>query len=206
MDSTVFTAQAAPPVEYAELNMTPEAASCVTPLVSVQEGRSTRVSRGMETTLAFLWPWYTCTIIAVSERALPSSVPPPSFLFVPERVSEPRTRMFSEPLSTFVGRSVPRAWLMSTLLRLLLSLKYRIPAPVPPSTTMPAAVQAVMRRALWRALRALRRRPFARGRAALVPGSPVCRVPACSRQACAPQSLCGRLPLLSGPSPSGRDT
>ncbi len=61
----------------------------------------------METTLAFLWPSYRCTIIAVSERALPSSVPPPSFLLLPERVSEPRTRMFSEPfLLTFSGRSI----------------------------------------------------------------------------------------------------
>ncbi len=56
IDSTVFTAQAAPPVEYAELNITPLPASCVTPWVSVHRGRSIRVSRGMETTLAFLWP------------------------------------------------------------------------------------------------------------------------------------------------------
>lgn len=125
MDSTVLTAQGAPPVVYAELNMTPDAASCSLPSVSVHWGRSIRVSRGMETTVAFLWPWYTWMIIAVSERALPSSVPPPSFLLEPERVSEPRTRMFSEPLSTFVGRSLPRTWLMSTLLMLPLSLKYR---------------------------------------------------------------------------------
>ncbi len=56
IDSTVFTAQAAPPVEYAELNITSDPASCSTPLLSVHSGRSTRVSRGMETTLAFLWP------------------------------------------------------------------------------------------------------------------------------------------------------
>lgn len=56
IDSTVFTAQAAPPVEYAELNITPSAAGCSPPSVSVQSGRSMRVSRGMETTLAFLWP------------------------------------------------------------------------------------------------------------------------------------------------------
>ena len=54
--STDFTAQAAPPVEYASLNITEFAAGCVVPLVSVHAGRSTRVSRGMETTLAFLWP------------------------------------------------------------------------------------------------------------------------------------------------------
>jgi hypothetical protein len=51
--------------------------------------------------------------------------------------------MFSEPLSAFLGRSVPRAWSMSTLFRLPLSLKYMYPAPAPPRTTMPAAVQAV---------------------------------------------------------------
>src|SRR5882757_3849821 len=80
--------------------------------------------------------------------------------------------MFSEPLSTLTGRSVPRTWLMSTLLMLPLSLKYRYPAPVPPSTTMPAATQAVISRPLRRLLRALRRRPFARWRGALVPDSP----------------------------------
>ena len=36
---------------------------------------------------------------------MPSSTPPPSFLLPPERVSEPRTRMSCEPLSTSRGRS-----------------------------------------------------------------------------------------------------
>ncbi len=44
MDSTVFTAQAAPPVEYAELNITPVAAAWVTPLASVQEARDEGVA------------------------------------------------------------------------------------------------------------------------------------------------------------------
>src|SRR4051794_13973673 len=78
--------------------------------------------------------------------------------------------MFSEPLSAFAGRPVPRAESMSTLLMLPLSLKYTYPAPVPPSTTMPAAVQAVIMRPLWRLLRGLRRRPLARPRGPSVPG------------------------------------
>ena len=173
-DSTVFTAQAAPPVEYAELNITPVAASWVTPLASVHSGRSMMVSRGMETTLALLWPLYTCTIIAVSERALPSSAPPPSFLLLPERESEPRTRMFSEPLSTFVGRELPSAWSMSTLLMLPLSLKYTYPAPVPPTTTMPAAVQAVIEKTLA---------ALAAGLAATALGAVACRCTGFSRYA-----------------------
>lgn len=94
----------------------------VLPVVSlVQSGRVIRVSRGMETTEAVLWPLLRWTTIAVSERAVPSSAPYAEF--APERESEPSTRMSSEPLSTLTGRFLPSAALMSTALRLPLSLK-----------------------------------------------------------------------------------
>ncbi len=54
--STVLTAQAGPPTSYAVLNMARRSPAAVPPWPSVHAGRSTRVSRGMETTLAFLWP------------------------------------------------------------------------------------------------------------------------------------------------------
>jgi hypothetical protein len=75
-----------------------------------------------------------CTTIAVSERA-PLVLPPPSLALLPLRESEPRTRMFIAPVTTgdcdaeaeadgvaaatLLGRSVPSAPLMSTLLMLL---------------------------------------------------------------------------------------
>lgn len=87
----------------------------------VQSGRVMRVSRGMETTEAVLWPLLMCSTIAVSERAVPSSAPYAEF--APDRESEPSTKMSSEPLSMLSGRSLPSAALMSTALRLPLSLK-----------------------------------------------------------------------------------
>lgn len=57
IDSTVLTAQAGPPTSYAVLNIARCCPGTVSPLVSlVQSGRVTRVSRGMETTLAVRWP------------------------------------------------------------------------------------------------------------------------------------------------------
>lgn len=119
--STVLTAQAGPPTSYAVLNIWRLPPGSALPSVVVQDGRVTRVSRGMETTLALLWPSYTWMIIAVSERAPPSSLP--YSLLAPARESEPRTRMSMDPLSTSCGRSVPSWALMSTPLMLPFSLK-----------------------------------------------------------------------------------
>ena len=63
-------------------------------------------------------------------------------------------------------------WSMSTLVRLPFSLKYRTPAPVPPRTTMPAALQAATSRALRRLARGLRRRPLPRRPGAVPRDSP----------------------------------
>ncbi|CAM5608425.1 hypothetical protein SCYAM73S_05989 [Streptomyces cyaneofuscatus] len=142
IDSTVFTAQAGPPTSYAVLNMARCSAGTVSSVVSLaQEGRSMRVSRGIETTLADLWPLSTCRTIAVSERAAPSSAP--YLPLSPERESEPSTRMSCEPSSTSSGRSVPSLASMSMLERLPSSVTYAYPSPAPPTTTTPATVQAV---------------------------------------------------------------
>src|SRR5882762_8625277 len=133
--STVLTAQTGPPTEYAVLNIALYATDVEPPDDSGQDGRVTRVSRGMLTIVAFLRPASMCTTIAVSERA-PELLPPPSALFsLPLRESEPRTRMFREPVgrgeaeaeaseagvvTAFAGRLSPSALLMSTLLMLLL--------------------------------------------------------------------------------------
>lgn len=135
IDSTVLTAHTGPPTEYAVLNIALYATDVEPPDDSGHDGRVTRVSRGMLTIVAFLRPASTWTTIAVSERA-PVLLPPPSALFsLPLRESEPRTRMFREPVGTgvadadaaadgvvtaFAGRSVPSALSMSTLLMLLL--------------------------------------------------------------------------------------
>ncbi len=113
IDSTVFTAQAGPPTSYAVLNIAFRSAPTCSPVVSlVQAGRSTRVSRGTETTSAEVCPLSTWTTIAVSERAAPSSAPYAEL--APERESEPSTRMSSAPSSASSGRSAPSAASMST--------------------------------------------------------------------------------------------
>src|SRR3954452_16138435 len=97
-DSTVFTAQTGPPTEYALLSIAPYATDVVPPEDVGHDGRVTRVSRGMLTTVAVVRPWSMWTTIAVSERA-PELSPPPSAAFaVPLRESEPRTRMFRASL------------------------------------------------------------------------------------------------------------
>ncbi len=137
------------------------AAGTASPVVSLsQAGRSTRVSRGIETTLADLWPLSTWTTIAVSERAPPSSVPYSPLS--PERESEPSTRMSCEPSSTSSGRSVPSLASMSTLERLPSSVTYAYPSPAPPTTTTPATVQAATTLARWRPVGFFRRVPVPR--------------------------------------------
>ncbi|CAM5729480.1 hypothetical protein SMICM304S_01011 [Streptomyces microflavus] len=136
-------------------------AGTVSSVVSlVQAGRSIRVSRGIETTLADLWPLSTCMTIAVSERAAPSSAP--YFPLSPERESEPSTRMSCEPSSTSSGRSVPSLASMSMLERLPSSVTYAYPSPAPPTTTTPATVQAVTTLARCRREGFLRRVPVPR--------------------------------------------
>src|SRR3954470_19780819 len=154
-DSTVLTAHTAPPTEYALLNIALYAGAVDPPDVSGQEGRVRRVSRGMLTIVARSRPASRCTTIAVSERA-PELLPPPSALFcLPLRESEPRTRMFREPVESgaaaeasadglgagFGGRSSARALAMSTLLMLLSRCQYAQPAAPAVSTSRPAMVR-----------------------------------------------------------------
>src|SRR4051794_15218801 len=104
--STVLTAHTAPPTEYALLNISPYRTPVEPPEVSGHEGRVTRVSRGMLTTVALVRPASRWTTIAVSDRA-PSLLPPPSFWFsLPLRESEPRTRMFREPVGKGAAEAV----------------------------------------------------------------------------------------------------
>jgi hypothetical protein len=144
------------------LNIAPYATAVEPPESSGQEGRVTRVSRGMLTTVAFVRPSSRWTIIAVSERA-PPLLPPPSSLFrLPFRESEPRTRMLSAPLGSGVaetasgpvgigvviplaGRSSPSALSMSTLLMLWFRCQYAHAAPAIETTrTQPSATPAAL--------------------------------------------------------------
>ncbi len=152
----VFTAQAAPPVSYALLNITRCAAGVALPAASVQAGRLTRVSRGMETTWAREWSWLTCTTIAVSERAVSPVSPPARVPLLPARESEPRTRRLNEPSVAAGGLEVPRLALMSTLLMFPLNFQYAYPAAAPPSTTRATRVHVAIRRARLRVLRPFR--------------------------------------------------
>ncbi|CAM5487035.1 hypothetical protein SALBM311S_11376 [Streptomyces alboniger] len=143
-------------------------ATAVDPPDGDNEGRVTSVSRGMLTTVACVRPASRCTTIAVSDRA-PSLSPPPSAWFsLPLRESDPRTRMFRDPVGSgeaatepdrdgaviaLAGRSSPSALLMSTLLMLLLRCQYAQPAAASPRTrapvkVRPAALSAVDRRPL----------------------------------------------------------
>lgn len=90
-------------------------AGMAAPFGAVQAGRFTRVSRGMETTVAAEWSWLTCTTMAVSERAVPSVAPPASAPLAPLRESEPSTSTLKEPLLGAEGRAVPSWESMSTL-------------------------------------------------------------------------------------------
>ncbi len=120
----VLTAQAAPPLSKALLYIARLAPGTDLPLASVQSGRVTRVSRGIETICAREWSWLMCTTIAVSERAVSPVSPPARSPFSPLRESEPSTRMLKEPSVAAGGRASPRRPSMSTLLMLPLSLTY----------------------------------------------------------------------------------
>ncbi|MDH6618834.1 hypothetical protein M2163_005942 [Streptomyces sp. SAI-135] len=146
------------------MNIAPYETAVEPPLSSGQDGRVTRVSRGMLTTVAAVRPASMCTTIAVSDRA-PVLLPPPSAWFSsPLRESEPRTRMLTASVGSgaaaeadgegvaLAGRSSPSALLMSTLLMLLLRCQYAQPAAAHPATSAPARVRPT-------ALSTLRRRP-----------------------------------------------
>lgn len=105
--STVLTAQTGPPSEYALLNIAPYDTSVEPPEGSGQEGRVTRVSRGMLTTVALVRPASMCTTIAVSERAPELSPPPSAWFSAPLRESEPRTRMLTASVGSGTAAAVP---------------------------------------------------------------------------------------------------
>ncbi|CAM5667524.1 hypothetical protein SHIRM173S_01099 [Streptomyces hirsutus] len=152
--SAVFTAHTGPPTSYALLNIAWDAGRVDPPSGSGQAGRSTRVSRGMLTTVAAVRPASRWTTMAVSERAPPLSPPPSARFSPPLRESEPSTRMLKDPVGRgeaeadaeaprseavpLAGRSSPRALSMSTLVILAPSCQYAQPAAPAPSTSAPA--------------------------------------------------------------------
>ena len=119
--STVLIVQAGPASENAELNIAIVWAGTTVPSCLVHDGIGTMESRGMLTSVADLRSAARCSTIVVSDRA------PATFAaFLPFRLSEPITRMFSAlgSSATFCGRSLAGPIRFETSMWLMLPLSF----------------------------------------------------------------------------------
>ncbi len=90
--STWRAVHAGPPTEYAAFQVAPDSAGTAPPSAVLHDGRSTRVSRGIEMPYADFRPSAMCSRIVVSDPPSPASLSMPHP--AQSRESVPISRMF----------------------------------------------------------------------------------------------------------------